>query len=94
MTRTRSRRKKAASSIILLDRTIPLGEPTITARRIAAAVINQLGPGDLGVRRLDQQRRGPEPDIGSVATAARAQESDLSTDISDEAKEIEAAFSH
>ncbi len=28
--------------IILLDRTIPLGEPTITARRIAAATINQL----------------------------------------------------
>ena len=34
--------------IILLDRTIPLGEPTVTAKRIAASVINRLGPGDLG----------------------------------------------
>jgi VWFA-related protein len=33
--------------VIVLDRTIPLGEPTITARRIAAAAISQLGPGDL-----------------------------------------------
>jgi len=34
--------------VILLDRTIPAGEPTITAKRIATAAINQLGPGDLG----------------------------------------------
>ena len=33
--------------IIVLDRTIPVGEPTVTARRTAAAVVNQLGPGDL-----------------------------------------------
>jgi hypothetical protein len=34
--------------IILLDRTIPVGEPTMTAKRIATAAINQLAPGDLG----------------------------------------------
>src|SRR6478735_11087129 len=33
--------------IIVLDRTIPVGEPAMTARRVAAAAINQLGPGDL-----------------------------------------------
>ena len=30
--------------VIVLDRTIPVGEPATTARRIAAAAINQLGP--------------------------------------------------
>lgn len=33
--------------IILMDRTIPLGEPTIAARRIAAAAVDALGPHDL-----------------------------------------------
>jgi VWFA-related protein len=34
--------------IILLDRSIPLHQPTITARRIAAAAVDSLGPYDLG----------------------------------------------
>jgi hypothetical protein len=33
--------------MILLDRSIPLGEPTLTAKRIAAAAVSQLAPGDL-----------------------------------------------
>jgi VWFA-related protein len=33
--------------IIMLDRSIPVGEPTATAKRTAAAIVNQLGPGDL-----------------------------------------------
>jgi VWFA-related protein len=33
--------------IIMFDRTIPVGEPTLTAKRTAAAIVNQLGPGDL-----------------------------------------------
>ncbi|MGH9311187.1 MAG: VWA domain-containing protein, partial [Vicinamibacterales bacterium] len=33
--------------IILMDRTIPVGEPTVTARRIATAGIDELGPHDL-----------------------------------------------
>ena len=32
--------------IVLMDRSIPLGEPTLTARRIASGIINELGPGD------------------------------------------------
>lgn len=33
--------------IILMDRSIPLGQPTITARAIAAAAVDELGPADL-----------------------------------------------
>jgi VWFA-related protein len=33
--------------IILMDRTIPVGAPSITAKHIAAAAVDQLGPGDL-----------------------------------------------
>lgn len=33
--------------IILLDRTIPGGQATVTARRVAAATVAELGPGDL-----------------------------------------------
>ena len=76
--------------IILLDRTIPLGEPTITARRIAAAAIGQLGPGDLAA--VVSTSNGAVQNLTSDhARLLRAiSESDLSTDISDEAKEIEA----
>src|SRR6478735_2177202 len=41
-------REEGRLVIVLLDRTIPVGQPTIAARQIAAAVINQLSPGDLG----------------------------------------------
>jgi VWFA-related protein len=34
--------------VIMLDRMIPYGWPTVTARRLAAAIINQLGPNDAG----------------------------------------------
>lgn len=33
--------------VILMDRTIPAGMPTLTAREIATAAVNELGPGDL-----------------------------------------------
>jgi VWFA-related protein len=77
--------------IILLDRTIPVGEPTITAKRIAAAVINQLSPGDLGavVSTSNGAVQNLTSDRARLLRAINA--SDLSTDISDEAKEIEAA---
>lgn len=77
--------------VILLDRTIPVGEPTITARRIAAAAIDQLGPRDLAA--VVSTSNGAVQNL----TADRARlrraiiESDLSTDMSDEAREIEAA---
>lgn len=77
--------------IILLDRTIPVGEPTITAKRIATAAINQLGPGDLGA--VVSTSNGAVQNLTSDrARLLRAiNPSDLSTDISDEAKEIEAS---
>jgi VWFA-related protein len=77
--------------IILLDRTIPAGEPTITAKRIATAAISQLGPGDLGA--VVSTSNGAVQNLTSnrerLLRAITA--SDLSTDISDEAKEIEAS---
>lgn len=33
--------------VILMDRSIPVGQPVIAARRIAAAAVDALGPGDL-----------------------------------------------
>ena len=78
--------------IVLLDRTIPLGQPTITAKRIAATVINQLGPGDLGA--VVSTSNGAVQNLTSDRSRLlrTLEESDLSTDISDEAKEIEAAI--
>ena len=78
--------------IVLLDRTIPLGQPTITAKRIATTVINQLGPGDLGA--VVSTSNGAVQNLTSDRSRLlrTLEESDLSTDISDEAKEIEAAI--
>jgi VWFA-related protein len=77
--------------IVLLDRTIPAGEPTVTARRTAAAVINQLGPADLGA--VVSTSNGAVQNLTSDRSRLlRALDrSDLSTDISDEAKEIESS---
>ena len=78
--------------IVLLDRTIPLGQPTITAKRIATTVINQLGPGDLGA--VVSTSNGAVQNLTSDRSRLlrTLEESDLSTDISEEAKEIEAAI--
>lgn len=74
--------------IILLDRTIPLGEPTLAAKRIAAAAVNELGPGDLGA--VVSTSNGATQNLTSDrARLLRAiHESDVSTGISDEAREI------
>ncbi len=84
-------REEGRLVIILLDRTIPLGEPTITAKRIATAAINQLGPGDLGA--VVSTSNGAVQNLTSDHTRLLRAigQSDLSTDISDEAKEIEAS---
>ena len=85
-------REEGRLAIVLLDRTIPLGEPTITAKRIAATVINQLGPGDLGA--VVSTSNGAVQNLTSDRSRLlrTLEESDLSTDISEEAKEIEAAI--
>src|SRR5262245_49540923 len=75
--------------IILLDRTIPVGEPSITAKRIAAAAVDQLAPGDLAAV-VSTSNRAVQNLTSDHARLLRAiNQSDLSTDISDEAKEIE-----
>ena len=77
--------------VIVLDRTIPAGEPSITAKRIAAAAVDQLAPGDLAA--VVSTSNGAVQNLTSDrARLLRAiNQPDLSTDISDEAKEIEAA---
>jgi VWFA-related protein len=77
--------------IILLDRTIPVGEPSITAKRVAAAAVDQLAPGDLAAV-VSTSNRAVQNLTSDHARLLRAiNQADLSTDISDEAKEIEAS---
>jgi VWFA-related protein len=79
--------------IILLDRTIPVGQPTITAKRIAAAVVEQLGPGDLAA--IVSTSGGTTQNLTSDrARLLRAvNRSDVSTGSTPEAAEIEKAMS-
>jgi VWFA-related protein len=75
--------------IILLDRTIPAGQPTIIARRVAAAAVEQLGPGDLAA--IVSTSGGATQNL----TADRARllrainRGDVSTGFSPESAEIE-----
>jgi VWFA-related protein len=75
--------------IIVLDRSIPVGEPTITARRTASAVVNQLGPGDLAavVSTSGGATHNFTSDRGRLLRAIN--ESDVSAGSSLEAREIE-----
>ena len=59
--------------IILMDRSIPVQQPTIVARKIAAAAVEALGPHDLAAVDLDEQRRRTESDGRSRAPVARHQ---------------------
>jgi VWFA-related protein len=86
-------REEGRLVIVLLDRTIPLGPPTVTAKRLAAAVINQLGPGDLGA--VVSTSNGAVQNLTSDRTRLlrTLDDADLSTDISTDAKDIESEFS-
>jgi VWFA-related protein len=75
--------------IILLDRSIPLGEPTQTARRIAAAAINELGPGDLAAVVSTSGGRSQNLTSDRTRLLRAIQDRDLSTGISSDAREIE-----
>lgn len=74
--------------MILLDRSIPLGEPTLTAKRIAAAAVSQLAPGDLAavLSTSDGATQNLTSDRARLLRAIH--ESDVSTGISEEAREI------
>jgi hypothetical protein len=77
--------------IILLDRTIPVGEPTLTARRIATAAVQHLGPGDLAAV-VSTSNGAVQNFTSNRERLLRAiNDTDLSTGISEEAKEIERA---
>ena len=75
--------------IIVLDRTIPVGVPTVTARRTAAAVVSQLGPSDLAavVSTSGGATHNLTSDRGRLLRAIN--ESELSADMSVDAKELE-----
>ena len=77
--------------VILLDRSIPVGEPSITARRVATATVNQLAPGDLAAVVSTSNRAVQNLTSDRTRLLRAINEPDLSTDISDEAKEIEAS---
>ena len=74
--------------MILLDRSIPIGEPTLVAKRIAAAAVSQLAPGDLAAV-LSTSNGATQNLTSDHARLLRAiHESDVSTGISSEAREI------
>jgi VWFA-related protein len=77
--------------VILFDRSIPVGPATMTAKKIAAAAVNALGPGDMAA--LVSTSGVVPQNLTADRTrllAAINRPRDLATDISDEAKEIEA----
>ena len=58
---------------ILLDRTIPVGEPTVVAQAHRDRDSEPARTGRSRGGRVDEQSRDPEPDVGSRAPAARHQ---------------------
>lgn len=79
--------------VILMDRSIPVQEPTLTARRIATAAIEALGPQDLGAVISTQNGAVNDATIQNL-TADRSRllrainAADPSTSISSEAEQI------
>lgn len=79
--------------IILMDRTIPPGEPTITAKRIATAAVDALGPHDLAAL-VSTSGGVPQTFTSDRARLERAiAQRDWSTDVSQEAKDILSSLS-
>jgi VWFA-related protein len=75
--------------VILLDRSIPIGQPTIAARQIAAEAVNTLGPGDLAAV-VSTSGGVPQNLTASRERLLRAiGQRDWSTGASDETQEIE-----
>jgi VWFA-related protein len=75
--------------VILLDRSIPLGQPTIAARKIALAAIDQLGPNDLAAVASTSggMTQTLTADRGRLRRAVEA--SDPSTGVSADSRELE-----
>jgi VWFA-related protein len=79
--------------VIMLDRTIEVGFPTTAARRIAAAAIDQLAPGDLAAVVYTVNGAQPQNFTSDRARLRKALEgSPRGTELSDEAQEFNRNF--
>ncbi len=79
--------------VILMDRTVPPGQPTITANRIATSTVNALGPHDLAAV-VSTSGGVPQNFTADRARLLRAiNQGDTSTDMSQDAKELLAQLS-
>jgi VWFA-related protein len=79
--------------IILMDRTIPPGEPTVTARKIAEATVNELGPHDMAAI-VSTSGGVPQTFTSDRTRLLKAlDQRDWSTDMSQESKDILDALS-
>jgi VWFA-related protein len=75
--------------VILMDRTIPIGMPTVTAREVAIAAVNELGPRDMAAL-VSTSGGVPQNFTADRSRLLRAiNQRDWSTGISEEAREIE-----
>jgi VWFA-related protein len=78
--------------VILMDRTIPVGQPTITARAVAAATVDELGPGDMAAV-ISTSGGVPQNFTSDRARLMRAiNQRDWSTGPSGEVQQIEAGI--
>ncbi|MCC7043982.1 MAG: VWA domain-containing protein [Acidobacteria bacterium] len=74
--------------VILMDRSIPVGHPTAVAREVAAAAVNELGPGDMAAL-VSTSGGVPQNFTTDKARLMRAiNQRDWSTGTSAEAREI------
>jgi len=79
--------------IILMDRTIPPGQPTVAARKIAEAAVQQLGPHDLAAL-ISTSGGVPQTFTSDKERLLRTiRQRDWSTDMSQDSKEMLAALS-
>ncbi|MEO8482062.1 MAG: VWA domain-containing protein, partial [Acidobacteriota bacterium] len=77
--------------IILMDRSIPPGQPTVAARKIATAAIDALGPHDLAAV-VSTSGGVPQTFTSDHARLRKALAYDFSTDVSQDAKELLASL--
>jgi VWFA-related protein len=78
--------------IIMFDRTIPVGEPSMTAKRTATAIVNQLGPGDLAAIVTTGGAETHNLTADRSRLLRTINQSDVSTGTSPEAEGIMAGF--
>jgi VWFA-related protein len=75
--------------IILLDRSIPAGQPTITAKKVAAAAVEQLDPGDLAAVVSTSGGLSQNLTADKTRLLRAINQSDVSSGFSSDVREIE-----